>query len=53
MMIKCCKCGKYVVNDAGVICVTKETRKHKRGRIAWKRDCVCSDCLKKVGEKEK
>ena len=38
---RCTVCRQWVSKD--VIAVTAETRKNKRGRIAWLRDGICPD----------
>lgn len=43
---RCPVCRQWVSKD--VIAVTAETRKNKRGRIAWLRDGICPACAAKA-----
>ena len=44
-LFKCKICGKWLSTEH--VAVTPETRKNKRGRIAWARDGVCFECAAK------
>lgn len=46
----CSKCKKIFITN--IVTVTKKSAKNKRGRIAWGRDCVCNECLKKSEDTE-
>ena len=50
MAFYCCICGKRIT---GRVCVPNTTRRNKRGRIAWGRDCACAKCSKRIDEIER
>jgi DNA-directed RNA polymerase subunit RPC12/RpoP len=45
----CSICGK--IFRTNIVTVTEESRKNRRGRIAWGRDAVCNECVKREREK--
>ena len=47
---KCPRCGEWF--DSAVVAVDKNSRKNKRGRIAWLRDGICPKCAAKKGVRD-